>query len=170
MRELKFFGRFIDTAERWANLCGVWLVVFLMLMVTTDVGYRSIFGRSIPGTFELAELTMVGIVFFSVAYAQRERAHIRMDMIVTRLRGDIRNFAEIIAWLLLLAICILLLYEGILEALEAVEMKLTTPGIILWPAWPAKIVVPVGYFLLCVRVAIQLTQQIRLVLAATASK
>lgn len=160
-----FLGKLVDRVEEWSNLAGVWLIVFLMALIISDVAYRTLAGRSILGAYNLAEIVMVGICFFSLAYAQKKRGHVRMEVLVDRLRGKALHLTEIVAFFVSLAICALIFYQSILEALLAVDINLITSGIIQWPAWPFKIVVAFGFFLLCIRIGIQLTQQIRLLVA-----
>ena len=162
---LSVLGKFIDRVEEWSNLAGTWLIVFLMVLIISDVAYRTLAGKSILGAYNLAELIMVGIVFLSLAYAQKQRGHVRMEVVVDRLREKAQQLTEIAAFFLSLAICALIFYQSILEALLAVDINLITSGIVQWPAWPFKIVVAFGFFLFCIRIGIQLTQQIRLLVA-----
>lgn len=62
------FGRWINRVEEWSNLVGTWLIVFLMLLICSDVVYRTVIGASIVGAIELTELVMVGICFLPTAY------------------------------------------------------------------------------------------------------
>ena len=155
-------GKFVDSLERWSNLAGTWLIVFLMLLITANVACRFLIGKAILGTYELATLMLVGIVFFTLAYTQKHRGHVRMELVISRLRGTVRHSLEIFALLTCLGICIPLFYQTLLEAIKAVEVKMVTSGVIHWPAWPFKIVVAFGFLLLVIRIAIQLIQQIRL--------
>lgn len=166
MREsFSILGRFVDRVERWLYLSGVWLIIFLMLLVVADVAYRTFQQKSIPGEYELAELVMVGIILFTLAYTQNQRGHVRMEIVVIRLRGKTSHFVETAALLIVLAICSLIVYQSALEAKAAIDIRLFTMGVVQWPVWPVKIAVPVGFFLVCLRVGIQIIQQVRSLLA-----
>ncbi len=58
----------------------------LILFVVANVLSRFLFKRPLPGTIEVIELVAVVIVFFSVAYTETKRAHIYVELVVSRLR------------------------------------------------------------------------------------
>ena len=155
-------ARWVDTVERLSNLAGSWLIIFLMLLVTCDVASRYLGGKSIAGAYNLAELIMVGICFLTPAYCQKQKGHIRVEIFIDKLRRKPLRFTESAAYLLSFIICVLLFYRSVGEAQMAVDIRLTTMGIVQWPAWPAKIVVPFGFLLLSIRIGLQLARQIRL--------
>jgi TRAP-type C4-dicarboxylate transport system permease small subunit len=159
-----FLRKLLDIAETLSNQSAGWLVVFLLLLVASDVAYRTVAAKSIAGAYSLSEIIMVGICFLAVSYTQKQKGHVSMDFIVIRLRGKPRQFTEITSSLLSLIVSILLFYRSSVEAYVAVKIRLITSGIIEWPAWPLKIVVAFGFFMLCIRIAIQLNQQILLVI------
>lgn len=145
-----------DAIEKWLNGIGVWLIIALMLSVTVDVVHRTLLGRSIVGVFELDELLMVGICFFVLAYTQRQRGHVRVELVLIRLPEKARYFTELAAWLLTLAVCAILLWQSIVQAQLTISMHLITTGLIQYPLWPARICLSIGFLFLCVRVGIQL--------------
>lgn len=156
--------KLIDIAENLSNLGAGWLIISLMVLVASDVVYRATAAKSIAGAYTLSEIIMVGICFLAMAYTQKQRGHVSMDFVVTRLKWKTAQFTEICSSSLSLFIAVLLFYRAAAEAHVAVKIRLITSGIVKWPAWPLKIVVAFGFFLLCIRIAIQLSQQIRLVI------
>jgi TRAP-type C4-dicarboxylate transport system permease small subunit len=160
-----FLVRFLDKVERWSNLVGVWLIIFLMLLVSADVTYRTLTGQSIVGAYELAEIIMVGVVFFTLAYCQKHKGHVRMEIIVAKLQGKLLHFTEVVALLLCLVISVLMSYQALVEAKHAVEINLVTAGIIEWPAWPLKLGLAYGLWLFTLRIGTQLAQQILLLIS-----
>ncbi len=158
---LGYLSKSEEKFERWLGLGSTWLVIFLMLLVTSDVLSRSIAGKAILGAYNLIEIIMVAVCFFAVAYTQNQKGHVRMEIVVNKMKGKARLFAEIVSSLLCLLISGLMFYQSIVELRGAISIRLFTPGVIKWPAWPFKIVVVFGVFLLCLRIAIQLGQQVR---------
>lgn len=161
MTFLRPLERYIDPVERLADKCAGGLIIFLMLLVVSDVTYRFVIRKSIAGAYSLSEIIMVGICFLAMAYTQREKGHVAVDFVLLRLKGKSRQRLEVLSLSLSLVISVLLFYRASLEAQLAVKINLVTAGIVEWPAWPLKIVVALGFFLLSVRIAIQLWQQIR---------
>ena len=157
-------GKAFEWVERWSNIGGVWLIVFLVVLVSADVVWRTFAGKSIAGGYELAEIVMVPICYLTLAYCQKHRGHVRMEFVIDRLRGKTAQFVEMIALILSLAICALMFYQSIIEAQKAVDIRLVTSGLVEWPAWPFKIMLVYGLFVFAVRIGVQLVQQIRLVI------
>jgi TRAP-type C4-dicarboxylate transport system permease small subunit len=157
---LKAFFRSLEKTmnllEWMSSLASGWMIVLLMVLSTSDVAFRLVARNSIEGAYSLSEIVMVGICFFAMSYTQREKGHVSMDFLVMRLSGRKLRFAEITSSFLSLFVSVLLFYRATVEAVGAVELKLVTSGIIEWPAWPLKIVVAFGFFLLCIRIFIQL--------------
>jgi len=163
-RFLSICGRGIDIAERISNLGSGWLIIFIILLILSDVSCRFFVSKSIAGAYNLAEIIMVGICFLPMAYTQREKGHVAVDFLVLRLKERPRQAMEMVSTFLSFVISILLFYRSAAEAKIAVDLLLTTSGIVKWPAWPLKILVAFGFFLLCIRIAIQLSQQMRLII------
>jgi TRAP-type C4-dicarboxylate transport system permease small subunit len=156
-----YLRKFLEKVELWAGLGSTWLVVFIMLLVTCDVTYRAVAGKAILGAYNLTEIIMVAVCFFALAYTQNKRGHVRMEIVVNKMKGRARLFIEIVSLFICLLISALMFYRSIVEVRVAIGIHLFTPGVIKWPAWPLKIVVVFGVFLLCLRIAIQLGQQVR---------
>jgi len=68
-------------------------VVFIMLLTCADVVMR-LFGRPIPGTYELVGYFGAMIVAFALAWTSVERGHISVELLVDRLPARPRAIVE----------------------------------------------------------------------------
>jgi len=138
------------------------LAVFsLMLLAVISVGGRNFFNQPLPGYVDWIEQAMPLIAFMGIAYTQRNGGHIRMDMLVGRLRGRWLWTAEFITTLAILLLMLLLVWGS--WAHFARSFDLAAP---LWsrdssmdialPLWPAKLLVPLAFSVLCTRLTLQL--------------
>jgi TRAP-type mannitol/chloroaromatic compound transport system permease small subunit len=152
--------RFIDAIDTLSNQVGGWMIAFIMILTGTDVFLRAIFNKAIEGSYTLSEVMMAAICFVSLAYTQKQTSHISMDFVVARLQGRRFDYAEITSLSLSLIISVLLAYRAVVEAFVAVDLRLVTPGIMKWPAWPSKIVVAYGFLFLSARILVQLVHTI----------
>jgi TRAP-type C4-dicarboxylate transport system permease small subunit len=71
-----------------------------MLLVMMLLGFADVFGRyllnkPIIGTLETFEILLPGVVLFSLAYAQRVKAHIAMDIFYARFPTPMRRIVGI---------------------------------------------------------------------------
>jgi TRAP-type C4-dicarboxylate transport system permease small subunit len=153
--------KFTTAVEKASNACSGWLIICLLLLVTSDVVYRFVSKNSIAGAYSLSELLMVGICFLSIAYTQKEKGHVAVDFFTLKLSGKPLQAVEMASSLMSIIISFLLFYRSAVEARIAVDVNLVTSGIVSWPAWPLKIIVAFGFLMLTIRIAIQVKQQVR---------
>lgn len=138
------------------------LAVFsLMVLAVVSVSGRNFFGIPLPGYVDWIEQIMPLIAFMGVAYTQRDGGHIRMDILVGALRGRALWLAEIITTLLILLLMLFLVWGTYSHFLRSFDFA--SP---LWsrdssidialPIWPTKLLVPVAFSVLCLRLMLQI--------------
>jgi TRAP-type C4-dicarboxylate transport system permease small subunit len=143
-----------------ALLSGV-AVFSLMLLAVVSVGGRNFFNAPLPGYVDWIEQAMPLIAFMGVAYAQRDGGHIRMDILVGALKGRALWLAEFITTVAILVLIILLVWGSWAHFQRSFDFAAP-----LWsrdssmdislPIWPAKLLVPVAFSVLGLRLVLQL--------------
>ena len=138
-----------------------WRCFPLMLMAVVSVGGRNFFNQPLPGYVDWIEQAMPLIAFMGIAYAQRDGGHIRMDMVVGALKGRVLYLVEFITTAVILLVVVLLVW-GTWSHFDrsfdfAMPMWSTDSSIdIGLPIWPAKLLAPVAFSVLSLRLALQL--------------
>lgn len=161
-------GSTLATLDSWLcrvegllNRLGGWVIFAIMLIVVAEVVGRRMLNVSIQGTIDVVQLLMAAFAFLGLAYCQREGAHVRMDIVLARARDrllwSVEAFGVLLA-LVFVAIMTLKSYEHFLRAWEIGDSTMD----LRWPVWPSKMLVPIGLFLLAVRLALQLSAYLRL--------
>lgn len=132
----------------------------LMFLAVRSVGGREFFEAPMMGYVDWIELLMPVIAIMGVAYVQREGAHIRMDILVGQLNGRLLWALE---FLTILAILILMLalvwgswahFDRSFDMTKPMWSRDSTIDVGL-PIWPAKLIVPIAFGLLCLRLGLQ---------------
>lgn len=146
--------------ERFLALLSGLAVFSLMVLAVISVGGRNAFNAPLPGYVDWIEQAMPLIAFMGIAYVQRDGTHIRMDLLVSRLSGRTLWFFELVSVLLILMLMVLLVWGSWAHFLRAFDMSAP-----LWsrdssidigiPLWPAKLLAPVAFSVLCLRLLIQ---------------
>ena len=142
-------------------LVGGLAVFALMLLAVTSVGGRNFLNHPIPGYVDWIEQTMPLIAFIGIAYCQRLGGHIRMDMMVGRLEGRALWAAEFVGTIMILALMVLMVwgswahFERSFDWNEPFWSRDSSLDIRL-PLWPAKLLVPLAFAVLGLRLSIQL--------------
>jgi len=158
---LSRLDRALFRVEGWLALVSGLAVFSLMLMAVWTVGGRNFFGAPLRGYVDWIEQAMPLIAFMGVAYTQRLGGHIRMDMVVGALKGRAQWGAEFITTFAVLVLMVLLVWGSWAHFQRSFDF-----GAPLWsrdssmdiglPLWPAKLLVPVAFAVLCLRLALQL--------------
>lgn len=138
------------------------LAVFsLMVLAVVSVGGRKLFNAPLPGYVDWIEQVMPLIAFMGIAFVQRDGGHIRMDIFVGKLRGRFLWAAEFFAILLMLMLMVLIVWGSFAHFQRSFDFNAT-----LWsrdssmdiaiPLWPAKLLVPIAFATICLRLLLQL--------------
>ena len=157
---LSKLDRGLRPIERVFALISGLAVFSLMFLAAYSVSGRKFFNAPLAGYVDYIEAAMPLIAFMGVSYVQREGGHIRMDILVGALRGRLLWLFELISVVLILVLMVALVWGSWSHFDRSFDM--TRP---LWsrdssidiglPIWPSKLLVPVAFALLCVRLCLQ---------------
>jgi len=130
-----------------ANLTGaiaLGFLGFMMVGITVDALVRTFVGSPLPGLFEMAELSMVMIVFMGLGWTQMDQAHIRVTPGRKFLPARAVRLLDALAWLLAALMLAALAWPSTLEAIESVAIREFRWGYLEVPIWWAKVAVAFG--------------------------
>ena len=142
------------------------LIAALVILAVMFIGVFQVFGRKlinfpVPGYVDVIEFVMTVFAFISIAYTQRLGGHVRMEIILKRLRGRALWIVEFLGTLTIIGIVAILAwfaYEHFLRAWTIGDSSID----IQIPIWPSKLLVPLAFAVLLVRLFIQLLGFLRL--------
>ena len=126
----------------------------LMLLGIAQVLGRQLFDMPVPGYIDFVELSMVTFAFLAVAYCQRLGGHVRMDLFVRLVHGRTRWLLEFVTTTAPIFLVMVLIYFGWTHFMRAYEFGDSTIDMEI-PTWPSKIVVPISFVVLFLRLMIQ---------------
>ena len=152
--------------EKFLALLSGLAVFALMVLAVISVGGRNLFASPLPGYVDWIEQAMPLIAFMGISYVQREGGHIRMDILVGQLRGRALYIVELITTLVILVLMALLVWGtwshfGRSFDFNAPMWSRDSSMDIALPIWPAKLLAPIAFFVLCLRLCIQVWAYIR---------
>jgi C4-dicarboxylate transporter DctQ subunit len=126
------------------------LVAVAVLAVVYEVVLRYFFNSPTIWAADLTEYVLVYITFFGAACLLRDRAHIRVDMLVTRLGPRPQLFLDVILALVAAVVMAVFVWKGtelVWEALVNNQVMLKAWRV---PRWAILLPVPMGSLLMCV--------------------
>lgn len=138
------------------------LAVFsLMILAVVSVSGRNFFNSPLSGYVDWIEQAMPLIAFMGISFTQRDGGHIRMDMLVGKLRGRFLWAAEFTTVFFMLLLMLLLIWGSFAHFQRSFDF-----GSPMWsrdssmdialPLWPSKLLAPVAFSVLAVRLVLQL--------------
>ncbi|MDX2222207.1 MAG: TRAP transporter small permease subunit [Rhodospirillaceae bacterium] len=148
--------------ERAAALAGGGLVFAAMCLTMLEVVGRRLFNTPVPGLIDLFDLAMAGMSLLGAAYCQSLGGHIRMDMLIGRLKGRALWLAEFATTGLALVLILVVLFTSIEHAVRAWQVGDVTVDVLL-PTWPSKAVASAAVALLALRLFVNLCGFVRLI-------
>lgn len=153
--------RFLIPIEDLANLLAACAILLLMFLGVAQIVLRTVFNAPINGYIDLVQLSMASMAFLGAAYCQRLGAHIRMELLLGRLRGRALWAAEIFGTLVAMAIIGVLIWYTAQHFYRSFTLGDTTIDA-EFPVWPSKLLVPVAFTIWFLRLSIQLFGSIRM--------
>ena len=142
-------------------LMGATGTIVSMFLGVADVIGTEFFDRPVPGALEITESTMVLIVFGALAYAQMQRAHIRVELLYGHVGPRARSFMDAVTHAVALAYFALLAWQGVGEARYSWEIREATMGTIRFPLYYARWLLVLGSVLLVVQLARDVISDLR---------
>lgn len=142
----------IDALNERIGRTVMWLVLVAVLVSAANATVRKIFDTSSNAWLEL-QWQMFGAVFMlCAAYTLLRNEHIRIDIVNSYFPKAVRDWIDLLGHLLfLMPFVVLMLVDGIPFALASWrigEQSMNAGGL---PQWPAKILIPLGFFLLALQ-------------------
>ena len=124
------------------------MLLIMMLLGFADVFGRYLLNRPIIGTLEVFEILLPGIVLFSLAHAQRGKAHIAVDVFSSRFPSRVRAVVGLVINLWAILFFAVVVWRSILIAILHWNTGRTISNISV-PIYVVDLFIPVGALAIC---------------------
>jgi len=137
------------------------LIVLMTFITSYGVTRRYVFKSPEPYSYELSMMLLLWTFVLAVAYLEKLDGHLKVDFFVVLLPKNIRDFfLNVIGRLLGFIFCAVLTYEGWIVAMYSLETGEKSMSVWAVPLFPIKIVIPIGYGLLCIVLLLKIVREI----------
>lgn len=150
MRLLRKVNALFDRTLDYLSILSGVLVVFIMLSICFEIIARYL-GHPTIWVQEIAEITILYIVFLGTAWVLKRGGHVTMDAVVTRLRPKIRSLLAIIGSIMGIVISLILIWYGTRVTWSYFERGLREETLLELPIAPILIIIPIGSFFLLIQ-------------------
>jgi TRAP-type C4-dicarboxylate transport system permease small subunit len=115
----------------------------VMLVMAVDAIGRKVKGP-LPGGYETSMALMVLVMLLPLAFAERRKANISVDLLSRLFPLRLRSLLEATGAILGVAIFVLITWLSVAAARYSTSVGEYWPGIVSYPVWPFRWIVPVG--------------------------
>jgi len=161
MSSLLSFSRFIDAINEKIGLAISWALLLAVLICSGNALVRYILNTSSNAWLEIQWYLFGAIFLLASAYTLKRNEHVRIDVVVGRFSKRTQVWVDVFGFtFFLLPATLLILYFAIPFAYESIrnqEVSSNAGGLIIWPA---KTLIPVGFFLLTLQGISELIKRI----------
>ncbi|MFT6389322.1 MAG: TRAP-type C4-dicarboxylate transport system permease small subunit [Cellvibrionaceae bacterium] len=134
--------------------CERWLLLIFYVMIVATIGMEVLrrFGLSYSSIWgeEIARYAFIYLVWVGTAAAVKDRAHLRIDVLMQFLSPKGKAFAYIFGDVIMLGIAVLALYFSYETLQVSLKFGSVTHGLRISQAWFLA-AVPFGFVLVCTR-------------------
>ncbi len=149
MKYFLLLSRWIDSLNTLVGRAITWLVLVVVLVSATNAVFRKLFSLSSNAWLELQWYLFGAIFLLASGYTFLRNEHVRVDVLAQKLPEKTQIGIEIfgVIFFLMPAACLVfwLSIPYFWDSFQMQELSSNTAGLI---RWPAKLLIPVGFFLL----------------------
>lgn len=140
--------KYLEQAGKYFNVIASFAVIIMMLLSTADVVLR-LFGKPIPGAYELVGFIGTIVVSFALGFTSLEKGHIAVELLYRKLpqrtQLAIETFTNVVSFL----IFGLITYQTFIYALDIRKSGEVSPTLQM-PIYPFIFGMSLGFGLLCI--------------------
>lgn len=142
------YGRILDGMINVAAVVAASMLLLQVAAITLDVLSRYFFDITSEAVTSFSAWSLVYIAFLGAAWLQRQKGHVRIDIMIIRLPAAAQRWLEMLALLLGMFCCAVITWFGFLLTWEKFASKaydfFALPYV---PIWTIYIVIPFGALL-----------------------
>ena len=151
---MKTFYNFANKLSLWGAYLSAFLLVSLVLLILTEVFIRYFFDMSTLIADEYSGYLYLASIFLGLSYTFKESAHIRINILTSRMSKKSNRFIDIFAGLITIVILVFALYRTILFTFDSYEMEMLSEAVSETPLYLTQLVMPLGISLFILSVLV----------------
>jgi TRAP-type mannitol/chloroaromatic compound transport system permease small subunit len=145
--------RVLDDVSEWVGRISSWFIVTIIALSLFEVFTRRLLGKPTIWTHEIIAYCFCGAVLLTIGYTLKHRAHANVDILYDNFSLKKRAIVDLITYGVFLGIfTVVMFYEGIKFASVSWAILERTPSAFNFYIFPAKTLLPLGFFFLALQV------------------
>lgn len=140
-----------------ASFIGAIALMGMMFLMVIDVIGRYFFNHPVAGSYELIVYSMVLVVFLGLGYAQLQKAHVKVDIVLHYLSPKAVAFLDVITLSLSFLLFLFITWAMAVQTKQVFAMKQVSE-ILYIPQWPFQVVAVIGAGVFCLATLVQILE------------
>jgi TRAP-type C4-dicarboxylate transport system permease small subunit len=157
---MKKIANLIDKASQVGAYLSGFFMILIVILILVEIFLRTFFKTSTLIADEYSAYFFVVVVLFGLPYTLKEKGHIRISIITSRLNKKLQLIFDIAAIAIALTLCLFICYHSILMVYDAYSLEMTADSIAETPIYIPQIVIPIGFILFSFQFIAELLKRI----------
>lgn len=141
---MKSFYNIVNKLSLWAAYLSGLVIVSLVLLILIEIFIRYSFDMSTMIADEYSGYLYLASIFLGLAYTFNEKAHIRINIVTSRLNKKANRVIDIIAGTISTLVLSFAFYRTVLFAYDSYELEMLSEAVSETPLYLTQIVMPLG--------------------------
>ena len=151
---MKTLYNLVNKLSLWGAYFSSILLVSLVLLILSEIFIRYFFNTSTLIADEYSGYLFLASVFLGLSYTFKENAHIRINILTSRMSEKSNKFIDIFAGSITIVVLLFALYRTILFTFDSYEMEMLSESVSQTPLYLTQLVMPLGLSLFILSVLI----------------
>ena len=155
--------RLVRVIENVTNIGGYfsgWLVPLMMALVLVEVFMRYVLNQPPMVADEFSAYLLVALTFLGAAYTWKERGHVRITALISRLPQRVSSWVRLIALILSLVFAIMLAQAGYHFTAFSFRFNISSATWLHTPQHAPRLTILIGFILLALMLIVETAKAI----------
>ncbi len=144
---MKTFYTLVNKLSLWGAYLASLLVVSLVLLILTEIFIRYFFNASTMIADEYSGYLYLASIFLALGYTFNENAHIRINIITSKLNKRTNNIIDIFAGTVSIVVLSFALYRTVLFTYDSYSFEMLSENVSHTPLYLTQLAIPIGLIL-----------------------
>lgn len=151
---MQIFYKFVSKLSLWGAYLSALLLVSLTLLILTEIFIRHFFDMSTMIADEYSGYLYLASIFLGLAYTFNENAHIRINIITSKMSKKSNRFIDVFAGIMTIAVLLFALYRTVLFTYDSYSLEMLSEAVSETPLYLTQLVMPLGITLFILSVLV----------------
>ena len=141
---MKSLYNIVNKLSLWAAYLSGLVLVSLVLLILTEIFIRYAFDMSTMIADEYSGYLYLASIFLGLAYTFNEKAHIRINIVTSRLSKKANRLIDIIAGIISTLVLSFAFYRTVLFTYDSYDLEMLSEAVSETPLYLTQIIMPIG--------------------------